>query len=74
MSKFAINEEFLQQVEALQVLLKNNIADIVASDTHDMTERVNRLNECHSYIAKKYGVGYADNIFYNNPLKIIKNI
>lgn len=63
-----------ESVKFCKKLLKNNIADIVASDTHDMTERVNRLNECHSYIAKKYGVGYADNIFYNNPLKIIKNI
>ena len=28
MSKFAINEEFLQQIEALQVLLKNNLAGL----------------------------------------------
>jgi hypothetical protein len=28
MSKFAINEEFLQQIETLQVLLKNNLAGL----------------------------------------------
>ena len=28
MSKFAINEEFLQQIEALQMLLKNNLAGL----------------------------------------------
>ena len=28
MSKYAINEEFLQQVESLQVILKNNLAGL----------------------------------------------
>lgn len=54
-------------------ILKNKIADIVASDTHDMAERINRLGECHEYIAKKYGVEYSEKLFYETPLKIIKN-
>ena len=37
MSKFAINEEFLQQVEALQVLLKNNIAGLFGGNHQSKT-------------------------------------
>lgn len=55
-------------------LLKSKVADVVASDTHDTTERVNRLGECHAYIAKKYGVEYAEKLFYDTPLKIINNV
>ena len=37
MSKFAINEEFLQQVEALQVILKNNVAGLFGGNHQSKT-------------------------------------
>lgn len=37
MSKFAINEEFLQQVEALQVILKNNLAGLFGGNHQSKT-------------------------------------
>ena len=37
MSKYAINEEFLQQVEALQVILKNNVAGLFGGNHQSRT-------------------------------------
>ncbi len=37
MSKFAINEEFLQQIETLQVLLKNNLAGLFGGNHQSKT-------------------------------------
>ena len=37
MSKFAINEEFLQQIEALQMLLKNNLAGLFGGNHQSKT-------------------------------------
>ena len=37
MSKFAINEEFLQQIEALQVILKNNLAGLFGGNHQSRT-------------------------------------
>lgn len=53
-------------------LLKHEWADIVASDTHDMRERANHMEQCFQYVAKKYGESYAKWLFYRNPEKIIR--
>lgn len=37
MSKYAINEEFLQQVEALQIILKNNLAGLFGGNHQSKT-------------------------------------
>ena len=37
MSKIAINEEFLQQLEALQILLKNNLAGLFGGNHKSRT-------------------------------------
>ena len=37
MSKFAINEEFLQQIEALQIMLKNNLAGLFGGNHQSKT-------------------------------------
>ena len=54
-------------------LLKNELVDIVASDSHNTTTRVNNMAKCYEYIAKKYDRDYADLLFNNNPEKIILN-
>ena len=54
-------------------LLKNELVDIVASDSHNTTTRVNNMAKCYEYIAKKYDKDYADLLFNNNPEKIILN-
>lgn len=54
-------------------LLKQSWADIVASDTHDLAERTNRMKECRQYIEKKYGEAYAEVLFVKNPMRILQN-
>ena len=51
-------------------ILKAGLADIVASDSHDMTERKNNMQECMRYVSKKYGGEEAGKLFIKNPRKI----
>ncbi len=52
-------------------ILKNQWADIVASDAHGTEQRANHLGKCMNYVAKKYGRDYAELLFFGNPGKII---
>ena len=52
-------------------VLKNQWADVIASDAHNMEDRSNHLGECRAYVVKKYGHEYADDLFNKNPLKMI---
>lgn len=54
-------------------LLKNEWADIIASDSHDLNQRQNHMDRCYQYVAKKYGERYAGRLFYRNPQKIIQD-
>lgn len=52
-------------------VLKNQWADVIASDAHNMEDRSNHLGECRAYVVKKYGHEYADDLFNKNPFKMI---
>lgn len=52
-------------------LMDLNYVHFVASDCHDMTNRVPKLGECAAYIEKKRGEEYARQIFQYNPDKIL---
>jgi len=54
-------------------LLKNKLADYVASDTHDVTRRNNTLFQAYKRVKKKYGVQYANTLFKENAKKIIED-
>lgn len=54
-------------------LLKNEWADVIASDTHDRKERACHMGECKALVAKKYGSEYAERLFVTNPKRIINN-
>lgn len=57
-----------------QKLLKNGLIDIIASDCHDTSCRnYDNLNTCYKYIREKYGIGYANLLFYDNPKYLIDN-
>lgn len=56
-----------------RTLLKQRWVDIVASDSHGVAKRANHMKKCQRHICKKYGVGYAQKIFEQNPEAIIKN-
>lgn len=54
-------------------LMKKDLVDFVASDTHNTSDRKLNLKKCASYVTKKMGKQYAERIFFNNPLNILKN-
>ncbi|WP_029233656.1 CpsB/CapC family capsule biosynthesis tyrosine phosphatase [Butyrivibrio sp. VCB2006] len=54
-------------------LLKNHMVHFVATDAHDNQRRAPEILECRNYVAKKYGEGYSQKIFYDNPMSVINN-
>lgn len=52
-------------------ILKRGLADVVASDAHDMKSRIPGLTDGFGLIKKKYGTDYAEHLFYKNPLSIV---
>lgn len=54
-------------------LLKQELVHFVATDAHDTKKRAPELKKCADYIARKYGQGYAEDIFQNNPEHIIRD-
>ena len=52
-------------------ILKKELADIVASDCHDMSSRKSHMRECMDLIAAKYGQRMANKLFVNNPRRIL---
>ena len=51
-------------------ILKNDLADIVASDSHDMHDRKCLMGECMKYVEKKYDHLRAVRLFVKNPGRI----
>jgi len=54
-------------------LLKSQKVHFVATDAHDAGKRSPKLSECRRFVEGKYGEGYANDIFFNNPLHILKH-
>lgn len=52
-------------------LLKNCLADIVASDAHNISSRPPIMSNCYAYTVKKCGEEYAKKIFWDNPISIL---
>ena len=53
-------------------LLKNRLVHFVATDAHDIKKRAPRMADCRAYIQRKYGKDYADRIFYDNAMSVIR--
>lgn len=54
-------------------LLKNELVDIIASDSHGIENRACHMKECFDYISKKYDVDYAVELLEKNPARIISD-
>jgi protein-tyrosine phosphatase len=52
-------------------LLKKQLVDFVASDSHGMAARTNNLGRCREYLYKKYDSSYVDKILEKNARTII---
>ena len=59
--------------EMTKRLLKNLCVHIVATDAHNIRSRSPRMKKCFDIVCKKYGKVYANELFIDNQLKIIKN-
>ena len=57
-----------------EYILKNKLADFVASDAHSQYTRTPDMSEAHEIVCEKYSYEYADVLFSENPLKVINNI
>lgn len=54
-------------------LMKKDLVDFIASDTHNIGDRKLNLKKSASYVLNKMGKQYAERIFFNNPLNVLKN-
>jgi protein-tyrosine phosphatase len=54
-------------------MLKAGYADVIASDSHDLSRRPCRLGKCRQAVVRKYGEEYAGRLFYGNPMEIIED-
>ncbi len=52
-------------------ILKADLADFIASDSHGVDKRPCNLKKCYEYVAKKYGGETAQRLFYDNPSQIL---
>lgn len=52
-------------------LLKAGLADLVATDAHDLRRRTPVLSRGYGIVENRYGRDYADAIFKENPLRLI---
>lgn len=68
-----LGEEGRQIRAACARILRDENADIIASDAHNTTNRRNRMLECCRFIKKKYGKDVAKKLMRTNPECIIKN-
>jgi protein-tyrosine phosphatase len=54
-----------------RILLKNDLVDLIASDSHGINERACHMRQCFDYVAKKYGPERAQRLFYETPAQIL---
>jgi protein-tyrosine phosphatase len=52
-------------------MLQARYVDVIASDSHGISERACHLGKCRDVVSKKYGQEYAKRLFQDNPSKII---
>lgn len=52
-------------------LIDYDLLHFIGSDAHNLTDRTPRIGECASYLEKKYGEAYAQQILLENPGRIM---
>ena len=52
--------------------LENRLASIVASDCHSLFQRSPDMSEAYSYISSELSPEYAEDLFNNNPVLVLK--
>lgn len=54
-------------------LLKYELVQLIATDSHSDGTRSPNIESCVSYITKKYGQDYVEDLLHHNPKKILEN-
>lgn len=54
-------------------LMKDDLVDFIESDAHNLEGRKMNLGKCATYVRKKMGQDYAEEIFVDNPRRIWKS-
>ena len=54
-------------------LMKDDLVDLLGSDAHNLEGRKMNLGKCATYVRKKMGQDYAEEIFVDNPRRIWKS-
>lgn len=54
-----------------QTLLDNEMADVIASDAHNTDTRPVQLEECRTFIERRYGTKARDDLFARNPMLLL---
>lgn len=54
-------------------LMKDDLVDFIGSDAHNLEGRKMNLGKCATYVRKKMGQDYAEEIFVDNPRQIWKS-
>ncbi len=58
--------------EVAMMYLDEGFAAAVASDGHSVFQRTPDLSEAYAFVSSVFSAAYADDLFYRNPLSIIK--
>lgn len=54
-------------------IIGNHLADIVASDAHNVSSRPPQMSNCYNYVVKNCGEWYANEIFWKFPKMILED-
>ncbi|MCM1122135.1 MAG: hypothetical protein NC416_06100 [Eubacterium sp.] len=54
-------------------ILKQRQVHFIATDAHDLGRRAPYLADCADYVGRKYGEAYSRELFYDNPLHVIRD-
>lgn len=69
-----LGQDGFAEKKACAVILKEGMADIIASDVHNMSSRRCCMKQCFEHVEKKYGPDIAERCFISEPMKIIESI
>lgn len=64
-------EDGRQAGKAVRKLLKNGLADFVATDAHSDGRRAPRMAKCAEVLHRKYGGSYAEALLYGNAERLL---
>src|SRR5690554_977578 len=61
-------------IENAKLLIKEKLVDFIATDAHNTETRVPNIKKAYQELKGKLSENYLNDIFYNNPSKIIKKV